>query len=131
MSMAKSPRPESELRKTIISALEDDRFASIDSSLRATLAAEAVWRWAMKQTGDQSEKGKPWSDDALRAVLQSAPTHENIVRLARAFGRSPGSVEQIFRWAATSDKAVREKRPDDSFIQQIKRISKEVGWEAF
>jgi hypothetical protein len=42
-----------------------------------------------------------------------------------------GAVEQIYRWAAASDKVVKQKRPDDAFIRQIKRIAKEVGWEAF
>ena len=129
--MASKPKPDRELRNAVVAILEDARFESLSSELRATLAAEAVWSWAMKQAGDETQKGKPWSDDSLRVILQSAPTHENIARLARAFGRSPGSVEQIFRWAATPDKVVKQKRPDDSFILQIKRIAKEVGWEAF
>ena len=43
--------------------------------------------------------------------------------LARAFRRGYGSIEQIFRWAATSDPEVAAKRPDDAFVQQIKRVA--------
>ncbi len=84
-----------------------------------------------KQKAAEPNRGEAWSDDALRVVLQEAPTHANIVRLARAFGRGVGAVEQIYRWAATSDKEIRRKRPDHAFVAQIKRIAKEVGWEAF
>ncbi|WP_457570079.1 hypothetical protein [Desulfurobacterium sp.] len=79
---------------------------------------------------DQSKKGQAWSDDELRLILQLPPTKENIIRLARAFKRGYGSIEQIYRWAAEDKKSIQKKRPNDSFIQQIKRIAKEVGWRA-
>jgi hypothetical protein len=79
---------------------------------------------------DEANKGKPWTDNELRIVLLHAPTKDNCRLLARAFKRGYGSVEQIVRWAAEDEKAVAEKRPDDSFIQQIKRVAKEVGWRA-
>jgi hypothetical protein len=79
---------------------------------------------------DDSNKGKPWTDDELRIILQTAPTKENCILLARAFRRGYGSIEQIFRWAATPGPAVKEKRPDDAFVQQIKRVAKQVGWRA-
>ena len=50
--------------------------------------------------------------------------------LAKAFRRGYGSIEQIFRWAAEDEKIINEKRPDDKFIKQIKKIAKEVGWRA-
>ena len=34
--------------------------------------------------------------------------------------------EQIYRWAATSDEEVLRKRPEDAFIKQIKKVSKEI-----
>ena len=74
--------------------------------------------------------GKPWSDEQLRVVLDSAPTVENCVKYARIFGRGYGSIEQIYRWAATSQKDIKEKREEDAFIQQIKRICKELGRRA-
>jgi len=79
---------------------------------------------------NQSNKGKPWSDDELRLVLSTTPTKENIMMLAKAFCRGYGSIEQIFRWAAEDQKIINEKRPDDKFIKQIKRIAKEIGWRA-
>ena len=79
---------------------------------------------------DRSNKGNPWTDDEIRLVLQHAPTKENISRLNRAFRRGSGSVEQIFRWVAKSNRHIRQKRPNDPFIQQIKRIASELGWRA-
>jgi len=80
---------------------------------------------------DQSRKMQPWSDDELRLILQLPPTKANILRLARAFRRGYGSIEQIYRWAATPKKIIEAKgRSDDRFIQQIKRIASEVGWRA-
>ena len=124
-------KAEKALRTDIIALLSDPRLGEIAPARRATLAVEAVWQWLGKSDWDEENRGKPWTDDTLRLVLQLAPTHENIVRLALAFGRGVGAIEQIYRWAATPDKVVKKKRPDDAFIAQIKRISKEVGWEAF
>ncbi len=129
--MARLSADELRLRESIRKTLSARSFGAIPVDRRATLAAEFVWQWLAEQQSDQFNRGKPWIDDALRVVRQEAPTHANIVKLARAFGRSAGSVEQIYRWAATTDKEVEGKRPDDAFIAQIKRIAKEVGWEAF
>ena len=80
---------------------------------------------------DQSNKGKPWTDDELKVVLSFAPTKENCLLLARAFKRGYGSIEQIFRWATTDMKTIKNSdRKDDSFVLQIKRIYKELGWRA-
>jgi hypothetical protein len=79
---------------------------------------------------DEGNKGKSWTDEELRVVLQHAPTKENCILLARAFRRGYGSIEQIFRWAASTDDEVAAKRPDDAFIQQIKRVGRQVGWRA-
>lgn len=79
---------------------------------------------------DTSNKGNSWTDEELRVILRTAPTTENCMRLARAFRRGYGSIEQIFRWAAEDQASINAKRPDDAFIKQIKRIAKEVGWRA-
>lgn len=79
---------------------------------------------------DEGNKGKPWTDEELRVILQHAPTKANCILLARAYRRGYGSIEQIFRWAATSAQDVEAKRPDDAFVQQIKRVAKQVGWRA-
>ncbi len=79
---------------------------------------------------DESNKGKPWSDDELRLILQLSPTKENILKLARAFRRGYGSIEQIYRWAAEDKRTIQQKRPNDAFVRQIKRIATEIGWRA-
>jgi len=80
---------------------------------------------------DQSNKGKPWTDDELKVILSFAPTKENCLLLAKAFKRGYGSIEQIFRWATTDMKTIKNSdRKDDSFILQVKRIYKEMGWRA-
>jgi hypothetical protein len=79
---------------------------------------------------DESNKGNPWTDEELRVVLLHAPTRENCILLARAFRRGYGSIEQVFRWAATPDAEAKRKRPDDAFVRQIKRVAKQVGWRA-
>ena len=82
------------------------------------------------QSHDESNKGSSWADDELRLVLQLPPTRENMMKLARAFKRGYGSIEQIYRWAAEDARSIQQKRPDDAFIQQIKRIASEIGWRA-
>lgn len=79
---------------------------------------------------DNSNKGNSWTDEELRIILNTAPTKENCMLLARAFRRGYGSIEQIFRWAAEDQTTINNTRPDDTFIKQIKRIAKEVGWRA-
>ncbi|MEP6850602.1 MAG: hypothetical protein ABI999_17215 [Acidobacteriota bacterium] len=79
---------------------------------------------------EESDKGKPWADAELRVVLSDAPTKENCVKHAKALGRGYGALEQIYRWAATSDPEIKRLRPNDKFIAQIKRIAKELGWRA-
>ena len=73
---------------------------------------------------------KPWTDEELRIVLQDAPTMSSCVKYAKLFGRGYGSIEQIYRWASTSDQEVRRKRPNDRFVAHVKRIAKETGWRA-
>ncbi len=79
---------------------------------------------------NEANKGQSWTDDELRLVLTTPPTKDNIMVLAKAFKRGYGSIEQIFRWAAEDQKAIDAKRAGDTFIQQIKRIAREVGWRA-
>jgi predicted secreted protein len=83
-----------------------------------------------KHEHEESNKGKSWTDDEIRLILQISPTKENILKLARAFKRGYGSIEQIYRWASEDKKTIQEKRPDDSFILQIKRVATEIGWRA-
>jgi hypothetical protein len=79
---------------------------------------------------NETNKGQSWTDDELRLVLTTPPTKENAMLLAKAFKRGYGSIEQIFRWAAEDQKTIDAKRAGHTFIQQIKRIAREVGWKA-
>lgn len=83
-----------------------------------------------EQDFTKSNNRKPWTDDQLRVVLSYAPTEENTILIARAFGRSYGSIEQIFRWAGQSDRRTKEERSDNAFNRQILRIRKEVRWRS-
>lgn len=83
-----------------------------------------------KDKRDCRNSGKPWKDEELQIILESAPTTMNCLKYAKLFNRGYGSIEPIYRWASTSDKEVERKRPDDAFIAQIKRIAKQIGWRA-
>ena len=76
---------------------------------------------------DISNKGEKWTDEELKIILTSAPTKENCIKYAKLFKRGYGSIEQIYRWAVTPKKNMSEERKADSFVQQVKKIAKEVG----
>ena len=76
---------------------------------------------------DTSNKGESWTDEELKIVLSSAPTKYNSMKYARIFKRGYGSIEQIYPWAATTDKMIQEKRPNDAFVKRIKKVAKELG----
>ncbi|MGT2895338.1 hypothetical protein ACVRZR_03020 [Streptococcus entericus] len=77
---------------------------------------------------DKSNKGKPWTDAELKIILSDAATKYNCMKYAKLFKRGYGSIEQIYRWSTTSEKEITEKgKGDDKFIQQIKRVYKELG----
>ena len=109
------------LAQSVVDLTLDDKLAVVEQCLIES----------QKSAGfDESDKGKPWTDEELRVILQHAPTKVNCMRLARGYRRGYGSIEQIFRWAATSDPEIEAKRPDDNFVRQIKRVAKQVGWRA-
>ncbi|MFA5022839.1 MAG: hypothetical protein WC537_01035 [Candidatus Paceibacterota bacterium] len=83
-----------------------------------------------KEEWASENKGKPWTDSELEAVLSDAPTKDNCEKYAKAFKRGRGSIEQIYRWAMTSKKEIMEKRGDEKFVNQIKKVSKKIGWVA-
>ncbi|MHA1146495.1 MAG: hypothetical protein ACTSRW_17285 [Candidatus Helarchaeota archaeon] len=90
-----------------------------------------VFRELEKERGWNDEfSGRPWTDDELRIVLSDAPTRENCLKHAKGFNRGYGAIEQIYRWASTSDKEIKRKRPTDKFVRQIKRIAKQLDWRA-
>ena len=76
---------------------------------------------------DVTKKGKKWTDEELKIILADAPTKENCVKYARLFKRGYGSIEQIYRWSVTPKKDMSDERKEDSFVQQVKRVAKELG----
>lgn len=118
-----------ELRKQLIEIFAHARG---DLSVEECLAeANHAIIEVEQQRGWTAPNGsKPWSDAELAGVLSDAPTRGNILKHARAFGRSVGSVELVYRWAVTPDKEIKRKREDDSFVQQVKSIAKKLGWRA-
>lgn len=76
---------------------------------------------------DTSNKGKKWTDEELKIILSDAPSKSNCLKYAKLFHRGYGSIEQIYRWSTTTQQDIDEKRPEDVFIAQIKRIAKELG----
>ena len=76
---------------------------------------------------DTSNKGKPWKDEELKIVLSDAATESNCLKYAKLFHRGYGSIEQIYRWSVTPKKDMSDERKEDSFVQQVKRVAKELG----
>ena len=76
---------------------------------------------------DTSNKGEKWTDEQLKIILSEAPSKQNCMKFAILFKRGYGSIEQIYRWSTTPNINLSEERKEDSFIQQIKRVSKELG----
>lgn len=76
---------------------------------------------------DVTKKGEKWTDEELKIILADAPTKENCVKYARLFKIGYGSIEQIYRWSVTPKKDMSDERKEDSFVQQVKRVAKELG----
>lgn len=75
---------------------------------------------------DVSNKRKKWTDEELRIILSDAPSKQNCMKYAILFKRGYGSIEQIYRWSTTQKQDLDDRRKEDAFIQQIKRIAKEL-----
>lgn len=76
---------------------------------------------------DTSNKGEKWTDEQLKIILSDAPSKQNCIKYAILFKRGYGSIEQIYRWSTTPNQNLSERRKEDSFIQQIKSVAKELG----
>jgi len=119
-----------QIRETINSYVTSNkRVLSPDEKIREV--KKILLKYELEFDYDQENKGKSWTDDELKVVLSLPPTKENCLKLAKAFKRGYGSVEQIYRWAVTTKKDLEgTERENDSFIQQIQKIYKECGWRA-
>lgn len=118
--------------KEKLSDLLDESVDGYGLSEKIDLVKDLLVTYQQKHENqmDTSNKGKTWTDEELEIILSAAPTRENCAKFARIFKRGYGSIEQIYRWAATTDRDVKMKRSDDTFIQQIKRIAKKIGFRA-
>ena len=82
-----------------------------------------------KESWSEENKGNPWTDEELSVILSDAPTKANCEKYAKAFKRGSGGIAQIYQWAMTSKKVIKEKRPDDKYVNQVKRVARSiVGW---
>jgi hypothetical protein len=103
---------------------------TLSPDAKVTLAKLELVDFQKEQVFPTPNKGEPWTDDQLRVVLSYAPTAQNTMMLARAFGRGYGSIEQIFRWAGQSERRIQEERGEHAFVQQVLRIRKELRWRS-
>lgn len=115
--------------KTELQALLEEH-ADLEATRLRRMVADEMFDWEKARGCPVPNKGKPWTDDQLRVVLSDAPTRENCLKHARALGRGYGSIEQVYRWASTPDKVVKEGRGDHKFVAQIKQIARELVWRA-
>ena len=118
-----------EFREAILSILQQN-VDDLPNDVKVPFVRQVLVDYEKSLPHNEGNKGQPWTDEELRLILTTPPTKENIMVLAKAFKRGYGSIEQIFRWAAEDQKAIATKRAGDTFIQQIKRIAREVGWRA-
>jgi len=102
----------------------------LDSYELRRIFQEALNEREIEQGWPEGERRNPWTNDELRVVLSDAPTKENCLKHARGFQRGCGAIEQIYRWAATSDAEIRRRRPNDTFVKQIRKVAKQLGWRA-
>ncbi|WP_134913326.1 hypothetical protein [Paenibacillus sp. IHB B 3084] len=52
-----------------------------------------IFEYEKKQAYSTENKGRPWTDEELRVVLSFAATKENILKLAKGFKCSYGSMD--------------------------------------
>ncbi|HBA70475.1 MAG TPA: hypothetical protein DCZ40_14130 [Lachnospiraceae bacterium] len=107
----------------------DQKIDDLDFSGRINLIQKILVEY-QKDNEDQrdtSNKGEKWTDEQLKIILSDAPSKQNCMKYAILFKRGYGSIEQIYRWSTTQYQELSEQRKEDSFIQQIKRVAKELG----
>lgn len=117
-----------EFKETLFKAL-DNAVDGISYDEKMTLVHNLLVEYEKENEGqrDTSNKGEKWTDEELKVILSDAPTKENCVKYARLFKRGYGSIEQIYRWSTTAKSDMADERKEDSFIMQIKRVTKELG----
>ncbi len=105
-------------------------YSTIDADELKRIFAESVLEFEFEKGWDENSKSDSWTDDELRIILSDAPTKENCLKHAKGFKRGYGAIEQIYRWAAATDKRIKSERPKDAFVARVKRVAKQLGWRA-
>lgn len=116
--------------KNRLEAILDSKVEGLSETEKYQFIHRVIADHEAHSSYDQSNSRKPWSDEELFLILNTPPTKENTIRLAKAFKRGYGSIEQIFRWAGQSEKRINEVRADDTFVQQIKNVRSQIGWRS-
>ena len=120
----------SEQLKNLINSevTSNNRILNFEEKIREL--EKQILKYKIESEFNQDNKGKAWTDDELKIILSFPPTKENCLKLAKAFRRGYGSIEQIYRWASTPKKDLEGTgRENDAFIQQIQRVYTDVGWK--
>lgn len=117
-----------EFKENLFTALDND-VDGISYDEKMILVHNLLVDYEKENEGkrDVTKKGEKWTDEELKIILADAPTKENCVKYARLFKRGYGSIEQIYRWFVTPKKDMSDERKEDSFVQQVKKVAKELG----
>lgn len=117
-----------EFKENLFTALDND-VDGISYDEKMILVHNLLVDYEKENEGkrDVTKKGEKWTDEELKIILADAPTKENCVKYARLFKRGYGSIEQIYRWSVTPKKDMSDERKEDSFVQQVKKVAKELG----
>ncbi len=117
-----------EFKENLFLALDNDiDDISYDEKMMLVHSLLVDYEKENEEKRDTSKKRAKWTDEELKVILSDAPTKENCVKYAKIFKRGYGSIEQIYRWSLTAMKDMPDERKEDSFVQQVKKVAKELG----
>ena len=113
--------------KLFLTLDEDVDGISYDEKMMLVHSLLVEYEKENEEKRDTTNKGEKWTDEELKIILMDAPTKENCVKYAKLFKRGYGSIEQIYRWSVTAWTDMDDERKEHSFVQQIKKVAKEIG----
>ncbi len=117
-----------EFKEKLFLALDEDVDGiSYDEKMMLVHSLLVEYEKENEEKRDTTNKREKWTDEELKIILMDAPTKENCVKYARLFKRGYGSIEQIYRWSVTAWTDMDDERKEHSFVQQIKKVAKEIG----
>ena len=117
-----------EFKEKLFLALDEDVDGiSYDEKMMLVHSLLVEYEKENEEKRDTTNKGAKWTDEELKIILMDAPTKENCVKYAKLFKRGYGSIEQIYRWSVTAWTDMDDERKEHSFVQQIKKVAKEIG----